>query len=75
MGGFNLLEAACRRLVAAERQLLMGEKRQDALKAHVCPASVPAGGGSPFFLSSWTDNNLITTYHQTQWLPRPYSVF
>lgn len=32
MGGFNLLEAVCRRLVAAGRQLLMGEKDKMHLK-------------------------------------------
>ncbi len=26
-----------------------GGERQDALKAHVCPASMPAAGGFPFF--------------------------
>lgn len=32
MGGFNLLEVACRRLVPAGRQLLLGEEDKMHLK-------------------------------------------
>lgn len=74
MGGFNLLEAACRRLVAAGQQPLMGEKTQDALKAHVYPAPMPAASGSGAFpfSTTWNDN---ATYHQRLWLPWPYTIF
>lgn len=71
-GRFNLLEAACGRPEATGHR---GGERQDALKADVCHASLPAGCGSVFSFfplhGPIITLSQLTTIHSA-W---PYSVF
>lgn len=64
MGGFNLFRSSAQEAGGCRTTATHEGERQDALKARVYPASMPAGGESGAFLfsPSWTDN-LITTHH------------